>query len=140
MKSAEGVHLKNLFAGSFSAMFWVVQVFGLVLPIVLLLLKYFRKPLPITIISFFVLVSSWFKRYLIVVPTIGHPFLPVQNVPENFHTYAPTSIEIMITLFSFCAALTIISLLTKLFPVIAIWEYAEEKGIDKKYLSEKPRN
>ncbi len=140
MKSAEGVHLKNLFAGSFSVMFWVVQVFGLILPLVLLLIKYFRKPLPITIISFFVLISSWFKRYLIVVPTMEHPFLPVQNVPENFHTYVPTSIEIMITLFSFFAALTIISVLAKLFPVITIWEYAEDKGIDKKYLSEKPRN
>ncbi len=140
MKSAEGIHLKNLFAGSFSAMFWIVQVVGLLLPIVLLLSKYFRKPLPITIISFFVLVSAWFKRYLIVVPTMEHPFLPVQNVPANFHTYEPTSIEIMITLFSFFAALTIISILAKLFPVITIWEYAEEKGIDKKYLSEKPRN
>lgn len=140
MKSAEGIHLKNLFAGSFSAMFWIVQVVGLVLPIILLLSKHFRKPLPITIISFFVLVSAWFKRYLIVVPTMEHPFLPVQNVPENFHTYAPTSIEIMITLFSFFAALTIISVLAKLFPVITIWEYAEEKGIDKKYLSEKPKN
>lgn len=140
MKSAEGVHLKNLFAGSFSAMFWIVQLLGLVFPIILLLIKYFRKPLPITIISFFVLVSAWFKRYLIVIPTMEHPFLPVQNVPENFITYKPTSIEIMITLFSFFAALTIISVLAKMFPVITIWEYAEEKGIDKKYLSEKPQN
>ena len=140
MKLAEGVHLTNLFTGSFSSMFWIVQVVGLVLPIILLLLKYFRKPLPIAIISFFVLVSAWFKRYLIVIPTMEHPFLPVQNVPENFHTYTPTSIEIMITLFSFFAALLIISVLAKLFPVITIWEYAEDKGIDKKYLSEKPKN
>jgi molybdopterin-containing oxidoreductase family membrane subunit len=140
MKSAEGVHLKNLFTGSFSIMFWIVQVVGLILPIILLLSKYFRKPLPITIISFVVLISAWFKRYLIVVPTMEHPFLPVQNVPENFHTYVPTNIEIMITLFSFFAALMIITILAKLFPVITIWEYAEDKGIDKKYLSEKPRN
>lgn len=139
MKSAEGVHLKNLFVGSFSSMFWIVQVVGLILPIILLVSKYFRKPLPITIISFFVLISAWFKRYLIVVPTMEHPFLPIQNVPEHFHNYQPTSIEIMITLFSFFAALTIISVLAKLFPVITIWEYAEEKGIDKKYLSEKPK-
>jgi Ni/Fe-hydrogenase subunit HybB-like protein len=139
MKSAEGIHLKNLFAGSFSPMFWIVQILGLILPIILLLSKFFRKPLPITIISFFVLVSAWFKRYLIVVPTMEHPFLPIQNVPENFHTYTPTSIEIMITLFSFFAALTIISVLAKLFPVITIWEYAEDKGIDKKYLSQKPK-
>jgi molybdopterin-containing oxidoreductase family membrane subunit len=121
-------------------MFWVVQIIGLLLPIVLLLFSYFRKPLPIAIISLAVMVSAWFKRYIIVIPTLEHPFLPVQNVPENFQNYSPTSIEIMITLFSFFAAIIIISILAKLFPVITIWEYAEEQGIDKKYLSEKPKN
>jgi molybdopterin-containing oxidoreductase family membrane subunit len=140
MKLAEGIHLSNLFVGSFSAMFWVVQIVGLVLPIVLLLIPFFRKPLPIAIISFLVLVSAWFKRYLIVIPTLEHPFLPIQNVPENFHNYSPTSIEVMITLFSFFAALLIITVLAKLFPVITIWEYAQEKGIDKKYFSEKRKN
>jgi len=136
MKTAEGVHLKNLFVGSFSSMFWLVQILGLILPIVLMLLKYFRKPLPLTIISVFVLVASWFKRYIIVVPTLEHPFLPVQNVPEYFKDYSPTSIEIMITLFSFMAALLIITVLAKMFPVITIWEYAEEKGINKEIISE----
>jgi molybdopterin-containing oxidoreductase family membrane subunit len=139
MKAAEGIHLRELFAGTFSPMFWLVQITGLVLPIVLLLFSYFRRPLPIAIISAVVMISSWFKRYLIVIPTLEHPFLPVQNVPEHFANYSPTSIEIMITIFSFVAALTIISVLAKLFPVISIWEYAEEKGIDLKYLNEEPK-
>ena len=140
MKLAEGIHLSNLFAGSYGGMFWTVQILGLFLPTILLLFKFFRKPLSITIISTIVLITAWLKRYLIVIPTMEHPFLPIQNVPENFHHYAPTSIEVMIMLFSFFAALTIISVLAKLFPVITIWEYAEEKGIDKKYFSEKPQN
>ena len=140
MKAADGIHLKELFKGNFSAMFWLAQGAGLVLPIVLLLFSYFRRPLPISIISFVVLISAWLKRYIIVIPTLEHPFLPVQNVPQNFHDYAPTSIEVMITIFSFVSALLIISILAKLFPVITIWEYAEEQGIDKKYLSEKPKN
>lgn len=140
MKSAEGIHLKNLFVGSFASMFWMVQVFGLIIPVLLMLIKFFRKPLPLSIISVFVLISSWFKRYLIVIPTMEHPFLPVQNVPENFHSYSPTSIEIMITLFSFFAALLIISVLAKMFPVITIWEYAEEKGISKEIISEEVKN
>lgn len=138
MKSAEGVHLKDLFSGGYAFLFWFVQIAGIALPILLIQLKYFRKPLPLTIISVFVLFSSWFKRYLIVIPTMEHPFLPVQNVPEHFHHYAPTSTEIMIMLFSFFASILIISVLAKLFPVITIWEYAEEKGIDRKYFTEKP--
>jgi len=140
MKTAEGIHLRNLFSGSFSAMFWLVQGVGLVLPILLMLLKYFRKPLPLTIISVVVLIAAWFKRYLIVIPTLEHPFLPVQNVPNYFMHYMPTSIEIMITIFSFTASLLIITILARLFPVITIWEYAEEQGIDKKYLTEKSQN
>ena len=138
MKSAEGVHLKELFSGGYAFLFWFVQIAGIALPILLIQLKYFRKPLPLTIISVFVLFSSWFKRYLIVIPTMEHPVLPVQNVPEHFHHYAPTSTEVMIMLFSFFASILIISVLAKLFPVITIWEYAEEKGIDRKYFTEKP--
>ncbi len=139
MKTAEGIHLRNLFTGTYSAMFWLVQVVGLLLPILLMLLRYFRKPLPLTIISVVVLVAAWFKRYLIVIPTLEHPFLPVQNVPDYFQHYSPTSIEVMITLFSFFAALLIITFLARMFPVITIWEYAEEQGIDKKYLAEKTK-
>ncbi|WP_347838829.1 NrfD/PsrC family molybdoenzyme membrane anchor subunit [uncultured Draconibacterium sp.] len=139
MKTAEAIHLRNLFTGSYSTMFWLTQIFGLILPIILMVCRFFRKPLPLTIISVFVLVASWFKRYVIVVPTLEHPFLPVQNVPEHFKHYQPTSIEIMITLFSFMAALLIITVLAKMFPVITIWEYAEEKGIKKEILAE-PKN
>jgi molybdopterin-containing oxidoreductase family membrane subunit len=140
MKLAEGVHLSELFSGGYAFLFWFVQIVGLVLPILLIRLKFFRKPLPLTLIALLVLVSAWFKRYLIVIPTMEHPFLPVQNVPEKFQHYDPTSIEIMIMLFSFFASILIISVLAKLFPVITIWEYAEEKGIDKKYFTETREN
>lgn len=139
MKTAEGIHLRTLFTGSYAPLFWFAQITGLLLPIVLMVLKFFRKPLPLTIISVFVLIASWIKRYIIVVPTMEHPFLPVQNVPENFHHYSPTSIEVMITIFPFMASLIIITVLAKMFPVITIWEYAEEKGIDRDIISE-PKN
>lgn len=140
MKLAEGAHLSELFSGGYAFLFWFVQIVGLLLPIILIRLKFFRRPLPLSLISMLVLVSAWLKRYLIVIPTMEHPFLPVQNVPENFHHYSPTSIEVMIMLFSFFATLLIISVLAKLFPVISIWEYAEEKGIHKKYFNENPKN
>ncbi len=138
MKRAEGVHLHELFSGGYAFMFWFVQIVGLLLPILLIRLKFFRKPLPLTIVSLVVIVAAWFKRYLIVIPTLEHPFLPIQNVPEKFHHYTPTGTETMIMLFSFFAGLLIISVLAKLFPVISIWETAEEHGIDLKELSEKP--
>jgi len=137
MKLAEGVHLKTLFSGGYAFWFWFAQIAGLVLPILLIQLKFFRKPFPLTLVSAVILLSAWVKRYLIVIPTMEHPFLPVQNVPHNFEHYSPTSTEIMIMLFSFFASILIISILAKLFPVISIWEVAEEQGIDKEKLFEK---
>jgi molybdopterin-containing oxidoreductase family membrane subunit len=134
MKTAEGIHLTELFTGKSAPIFWFTQIGGLVLPILLLLIRYFRKPFPLTVIALVTLVASWFKRYIIVVPTLEHPFLPVQNVPDHFVHYSPTNPEITITLFAFFAALLIVTALAKLFPVITIWEYAEHHGVDKKIM------
>jgi len=140
MKVAEGVHLNELFFGRHSPLFWFTIIGGLILPILLGLIKYFRRPLPLTIIAFITLVASWFKRIIIVIPTQEHPHLPIQNVPEHFVHYSPSNPEITITLFAFFASFLIITLLAKLFPVITIWEYAENQGIDKKYMFEEYEN
>ena len=47
----------------------------------------------------------------------------------NFILYKPTLIEIAVTLASFTLVLTIITVLSKVFPIIPIWETAHEKGI-----------
>jgi molybdopterin-containing oxidoreductase family membrane subunit len=88
-----------------------------------------RKPLPLMLISVFVLIGAWAKRYIIVALPMVHPFLPVEHVPLNFKTYTPTLIEIAITLASFIMVLMIISVLSKLFPILPINEIAKEKGI-----------
>jgi len=130
LKRADALHLHELMAGNFAVMFWLVQVGGLLIPIILLLFRRMRSPLPLTIISVAVVIGAWFKRYLIVVPTMAHPFLPVQHVPENFKVYTPTLIEIAITLLSFILVLIIITLISKFFPVIPVVETARDKGLD----------
>ncbi|HOW30180.1 MAG TPA: polysulfide reductase NrfD [Bacteroidales bacterium] len=136
MRAAEGVHLRELFTGRWSGLFWFAQIGGIFLPVILLLFRYFRRPLPITIIAFITLVASWFKRFIIVIPTLEHPHLPIQNVPEHFVHYTPTRPEIMITLLPFFASAIIITMLAKLFPVVTMWEYAEHSGVDKKTMFE----
>jgi Ni/Fe-hydrogenase subunit HybB-like protein len=138
LKAADAIHLRELFAGNFAPLFWSVQLAGLVIPVILLLFKRMRRPLPVMIISVFVLIAAWFKRYIIVIPSQGHPYLPVQNVPEKWHVYTPTLIEISVTIAAFTLVMIIITLLSKLFPVIPIWEMAEEetmKEANKKTLS-----
>ncbi|HLP05958.1 MAG TPA: NrfD/PsrC family molybdoenzyme membrane anchor subunit [Paludibacter sp.] len=125
MKKFEAMHLYDLFAGGDAIMFWLVQVGGLLLPIILLLFKKMRRPLPMLVISVSVIVGAWFKRYLIVVPTQEHPYLPIQNVPYNFKHYSPTLNEMLITLGPIILVLIIITILSKLIPVIPLQETLE---------------
>jgi molybdopterin-containing oxidoreductase family membrane subunit len=133
LKKADAVHLHALFSGHYAWMFWVTQIFGLILPIILLLFRIFRKPASAFIIALFVLAGSWFKRYLIVVPTMEHPFLPVQHLPPSFALYTPTLIETTITLGTIFLTLIIITVLSKFLPIIPIWEMMHEsQRIDPK--------
>ncbi len=129
MKRADAIHLHDVLTGENSLLFWITMIPGLVIPNVLLVFRKMRKPLPLLIISIAIIIGAWLKRYLIVVPTEEHPFLPMQHVPKNFMVYHPTLTEILITLFSFFLVLIIITLLSKLFPVIPVHETAKEKGI-----------
>ncbi len=140
METAEHVHLHELFSGHFAWMFWLTMILGLFLPTVLLLFKEMRKPLPSMIISIFVLIGNWFKRYIIIIPTQMHPFLPIQNVPENFHTYSPTGIEIMIVLGPMVMAIIIGTFIAKVFPIAPIWEIAEQKGVSREVINEEINN
>jgi len=126
LKEADAGHLISMLYGHDSLLFWMVQIGGLILPFILLSLKPMRKPLPSAIISIFIVVGAWFKRYLIVVPTQLHPYLPVQNVPESYNHYMPTIPEIAITMASIIMVIMIITLLAKLFPVVPVWEMQKE--------------
>ncbi|GAF01699.1 NrfD/PsrC family molybdoenzyme membrane anchor subunit [Saccharicrinis fermentans] len=126
MKEFDAIHIHELFLGKHALMFWFCQICGLIVPMIVLLWKPFRKPVPLFVISLFVLVGAWFKRYIIVIPTMEHPFLPVQNLPNEWVVYQPTVIESAVTIGSIIMGIMIISVLAKLFPVIPIWEMAEE--------------
>jgi molybdopterin-containing oxidoreductase family membrane subunit len=132
LKTGDAIHLRELFTGHYALMFWGIQLLGLVIPIILLLFRQMRRPLPMLLISFFVLIGSWFKRYIIVVPAQAHPNLPIQGVPVEWVVYRPTLIETAVTVASIVLVLIIITILAKLFPVVPIWEMAEEEsGKDK---------
>ena len=133
MVGVEGEHITELFVGNYATMYWLVQILGLVIPIIVLIFPQGRKPIPILIISFLVILGAWFKRYLIVIPSLQHPYLPIQDVEESFRHYIPTWEEWAITFASFAGVLLIITFLIRIFPVIPIWETVkEEKEIKMK--------
>ena len=122
MVGVEGEHIIELFFGKYAVLYWIVQVFGLILPIVVLVFAWGRKPIPMLIVSILVLLGAWVKRFLIVIPSLQHPYLPIQDVDESYLHYVPTWEEWAITFASFAGCLLIIIFLIRLLPVIPIWE------------------
>ena len=73
-----------------------------------------------------VLLGALTNRYLIVVPNMLHPFVPIQHAEAGYATYNPTLIEWTITASSLAGFVLLIILLFKPFPVITMWEVTEE--------------
>lgn len=128
MAASERGVISDLFIGDFAPVFWGVQILGMGIPILLMLFRWGRKPLPLFIIANLVILGAWFKRYLIVVPTLFHPFVPIEQngTPMMIHYY-PTWDEWSITIASLAGSLLIITILFRYFPFIGIWEMAEEE-------------
>ncbi len=126
-KKEEITHLNVLVTGEYAPLFWFVIVGGLIIPIIALFFKKGRKPLPMFFISLLVVLGSWWKRYLIVTPTLLHPFLPIQGVPKEWHYYFPSLHEWLITFATLAMCLLIITILVRYVPVIPIQRTADEQ-------------
>ena len=119
-KKEEITHINVLVSGEYSPLFWFVIIGGLIIPIIILLFKKGRKPLPMFYVGLLVVIGSWWKRYLIVTPTLLHPFLPIQGVPEAWHHYFPSLHEWLITIATLAMALLIITILVRYLPIVPI--------------------
>ena len=126
MKKPEEAHLTNLFTGDFALVFWFAILVGMIIPIVILLFRSGRKPLPMFMVGIMIVVGAWFKRYLIVTPTLLHPFLPMHDAPASYHHYFPSWEEWAIAMGSLAGMLLIITIFARLFPIIPIQETISE--------------
>jgi molybdopterin-containing oxidoreductase family membrane subunit len=131
MKKPEQAHLTTLFAGEYAPLFWFAILVGMIIPIIILLFRKGRRPFPMFIVGVMVVVGAWFKRYLIVTPTLLHPFLPMQEVPENYHHYFPSWEEWAIAMGSLAGALLIITFFARVFPVISIYKTLTDEKEEK---------
>jgi molybdopterin-containing oxidoreductase family membrane subunit len=128
MKKPEEEHLTQLFTGEYAPLFWFAILVGMIIPIIILLFKKGRKPLPVFIAGIMVVIGAWFKRYLIVTPTLLHPLLPMQNVPESFTHYFPSWEEWAIAMGSLAGALLVITFFARIYPIIPIHETITEQN------------
>lgn len=127
MSKEESFVLNDLFRGHNAYFFWFSEIVGLVIPMVMLSFKQVRHSIKAVVwVSVMILLGALINRYIIVVPNMLHPFIPIQAVQAGYNTYHPTLIEWMIVASSLAGFVLLIILLFKPFPVITIWEVKDE--------------
>ena len=105
--------------------FWTMVFLNFVVPLVLLGIRRLRTIATASIAAVCVLVGMWLERFVIVVPTLANPRLASAS-----SSYMPTWVEIAITTATFAAMVMLYLIFSKLFPIIAVWEFKphEEEG------------
>ncbi len=107
--------------GRFSALFWTMVVACFVVPFLLLTNRRTRGTVAGTVAaSVSVEIGMWLERYLIVVPSLSRPRLPMSAAP-----YAPTWVEWSLFLAFLALFVLLYAVFTKLFPIVSIWEIRE---------------
>jgi Ni/Fe-hydrogenase subunit HybB-like protein len=104
--------------GHFAPEFWIMVFVNFVVPFVLLGIRRLRSITTATIVSVGVLVGMWLERYLIIIPTLSIP-----RLNAAWGKYSPSWVEISITVATFASMAALYLVFSKLFPIIAVWEF-----------------
>jgi molybdopterin-containing oxidoreductase family membrane subunit len=115
--------LEAIFTGSYAPAFWSFTLLGLVFPLVLAALPGRLTIARACIASALVIGGMWLKRFLIVVPGMAEPIMP-----WDWGRYAPTWVEITITIGSAAAIPLILIVFFRFFPVMSVHEMEEVEG------------
>jgi molybdopterin-containing oxidoreductase family membrane subunit len=102
---------------SFAPLYWTMVTCNFVLPLIILGITRFRTITGCVIASMGIVVGMWLERFLIIVPSLGHKYLPY-----SYGIYRPTPIEIMVAGSTFAAMTLLYILFAKFVPIISIWE------------------
>jgi Ni/Fe-hydrogenase subunit HybB-like protein len=100
---------------------------GVLLPLIVIGFKRFRTINNITVAALVTLFAIWVNRYLIVVPTLESPYLPIQDIRPEFLKYSATYIEWSLTAAGISVFCMLMMMASKLVPIVSISELADEQ-------------
>lgn len=107
----------------FSEFFWMFIIsnyVGVILPLLIMGIPKLRTINSITFAAIISVVALWFNRYLIVVPTLETPFLPIQDSRSEYLFYSSTWVEWSTTLGGIALFCLLFTLMSKFVPIIEI--------------------
>ncbi len=111
---------RSKLTGEFSPLFWLMAVSCFVVPFVLLCNRRTRTITGTVIASSTIVLGMWLERFTIVVPTLASPRLPYPT-----GSYTPSWVEWSLTAACFALLALAFMVLSKVFPIISVWEVRE---------------
>lgn len=112
----------------FTRYFWEFifsNYIGTLIPIIIMGIPRFRTINTITFASVISVIALWFNRYLIVVPTLENPYMPIQDSRIEYIFYNATWVEWVLTIGGIASFLLFFTIASKLVPIIPISEVVE---------------
>lgn len=107
--------------------FLFANVAGILLPLLVVAIPKTRTPNMIAIASFFMVIALWVKRYLIIVPTLESPLLPMQDTRMEYVKYSATWVEWALTMAGVATFFLFFTLLSKFITIIPISEFGDKE-------------
>lgn len=135
------IHDINLLDTLFNRYFWefiFANYIGVLVPIVILFFKKFRTIKSITFAAVIAVLGLWMNRYLIVVPTLETPYIPIQDTRPEFIHYTATWIEWALSFAGIAAFVLFFILIMRLVPIIPMSGIIDYEREHKVRISHKP--
>lgn len=110
--------LLNTLFGRYFWEFILANYVGIIIPIIILFFKKLRTIKSITFAAVIAVLGMWLNRYIIVVPTLETPYLPIQDTRAEFLFYSATWVEFALSFAGIAAFFLFFTLLIKLVPII----------------------
>jgi len=107
----------------FKEFYWpfiISNYVGVLLPLLVVGIAKFRTITNITLTSVVVIIALWLNRYLIVIPTLQSPYLPIQDSRMEWSIYSSTWIEWSLTAAGIALFCLLFTLAAKFIPIVSV--------------------
>ena len=100
--------------------FFFSAFIGVLLPIILIAMPRLRNIYTIVFAAMIAVTALWVKRYLIIIPTLETPLLPLHDVRPEFAGYSPSWVEWSLTAMGIAIWLLLFFLFSKFLPIVPV--------------------
>jgi molybdopterin-containing oxidoreductase family membrane subunit len=121
----------------FNEYYWsfiISNYIGVLMPMLVIGIPKLRTINWITASAVVVVIALWLNRYLIVVPTLESPYLPIQDSRTEWMIYSATWVEWSLTAAGVAVFCLLLTLAVKFIPVINVSEMMDKPKEEEQIL------